>query len=587
MEKEAIISKLHLKFAKKTWKDTFQLVRRCMEKSRDKSKPCKQLVRCLERLQEEFDVSSMNTMRSRLEMIARQQQMGFHFTGATCYLTADLFYLEVLLLPCGGVEEVKVAPHGQSPVPSESLLQLLRCKCFADFSVKLGGLFAHYSIPGDNDIKLKLLASLQHLGKDLQQISQFPRPPAHCDPKMDIINNGSIGYLKEDDPLTIQFYVPPTDTMKTSDSQTTDLEAAVQAAHVTVGSSAVPHQLQMASLVPQPPQLDPQGHPMFAPLSEVPNEMLPACFLLRLQPAIPVMLSFVKKLNQITDVAVPDVDLQWAPLPKLLMGGSLSANSHWEKLDEQESIFTVPLPGGVMHSYILPGAAWNMPAHGGIVVDRVAFTHPAHVSALVDVLRHQCAINTLLRSCFSVRCSGPGLFCDLHFEVRPESDSSFSVTFQQPNVDSLAVLLVNVSSPHEITCTLFGRGTFDPSINEYISTVMKRCMSIPVTMNTLNSKLEEITSAPLSPRRPATTEAENDHSASSSAAATDTNRGSDTFSQGSAVPEDSFGVSASACFVLSAATSELPPEINTSPPVSPHPLTPAEGVSTFDEQDLI
>uniref|UniRef100_A0A3P8SSM2 Mediator of RNA polymerase II transcription subunit 1 n=1 Tax=Amphiprion percula TaxID=161767 RepID=A0A3P8SSM2_AMPPE len=371
MEKEAIISKLHLKFAKKTWKDTFQLVRRCMEKSRDKSKPCKQLVRCLERLQEEFDVSSMNTMRSRLEMIARQQQMGFHFTGATCYLTADLFYLEVLLLPCGGVEEVKVAPHGQSPVPSESLLQLLRCKCFADFSVKLGGLFAHYSIPGDNDIKLKLLASLQHLGKDLQQISQFPRPPAHCDHKMDIINNGSIGYLKE------------------------GKGTKISAAHVTVGSSAVPHQLQMASLVPQPPQLDPQGHPMFAPLSEVPNEMLPACFLLRLQPAIPVMLSFVKKLNQITDVAVPDVDL-------------LLCKLRFNESQTNQFLHIQPLPGGVMHSYILPGAAWDMPAHGGIVVDRVAFSHPAHVSALVDVLRHQCAINTLLRSCFSVRCSGPG-----------------------------------------------------------------------------------------------------------------------------------------------------------------------------------
>lgn len=45
-------------------------------------------------------------------------RMGFHVTDATCYLTADLFYLEVVLLPGGGVEEVKVAPHGGSPVVS-------------------------------------------------------------------------------------------------------------------------------------------------------------------------------------------------------------------------------------------------------------------------------------------------------------------------------------------------------------------------------------------------------------------------------------------------------------------------------------
>lgn len=44
--------------------------------------------------------------------------MGFHITDATCYLTADLFYLEVVLLPGGDVEEVKVAPHGGSPVVS-------------------------------------------------------------------------------------------------------------------------------------------------------------------------------------------------------------------------------------------------------------------------------------------------------------------------------------------------------------------------------------------------------------------------------------------------------------------------------------
>lgn len=42
--------------------------------------------------------------------------MGFHVTGATCYLTADLFYLEVALLPHGGVEDVKMAPHARSPV---------------------------------------------------------------------------------------------------------------------------------------------------------------------------------------------------------------------------------------------------------------------------------------------------------------------------------------------------------------------------------------------------------------------------------------------------------------------------------------
>uniref|UniRef100_A0A3Q4H515 Mediator of RNA polymerase II transcription subunit 1 n=1 Tax=Neolamprologus brichardi TaxID=32507 RepID=A0A3Q4H515_NEOBR len=412
-----IIPELRLKFAEKSWPDTFQLVRRCMEKSRDKSRSREPLERSLEKLQEESNVCTINTTKLRLEIIAKQQGYKthifphlFHFAEATCYLSADLFYVEVLLLPCGEVGEVKVVHHGESPVVSGL------SKNFAAFSLKLQGLFAQYNIPGDNELKLKLLASLQCLGKDLWKIAHLPR----C---------VSSEVLK-----LIDF------------PQMTELNPVVQAAQVTVVVSDVTHKLQMASVVPQPPQLDPQGYPVFVPLNEVPNEMLPACFLLKLQPAMPVMPSFVKKLSQITDV-----DLQWAPLPKLLMRDSLST-----------------LPGGVMHSYIFPGAAWDVPAHRGAVVDSVPFTHPGHVPALLELLRHQCAINTLLRSCFIF------LFCGLHFEVLPESDSSFSVTFQPPDAESLGVLLVNVPKPHQITCSLFGANTRDPSINEYLSSVIMR-----------------------------------------------------------------------------------------------------------------
>lgn len=39
----------------------------------------------------------------------------------------------------------------------------------------------------------------------------------------------------------------------------TDREMVVQAAMVTVDVSDVPHKLQTASVIQQPPQLDPQG----------------------------------------------------------------------------------------------------------------------------------------------------------------------------------------------------------------------------------------------------------------------------------------------------------------------------------------
>ncbi|KAA8580591.1 hypothetical protein FQN60_013549 [Etheostoma spectabile] len=191
-------------------------------------------------------------------------------------------------------------------------------------------------------------------------------------------------------------------------------------------------------------------------------------------------------------------------------------------------------------------------------MDSIPFTHPGRVPALLDLLRHQCAFNTLLRSCITSQCAGTGSACDLHFEVLPESETSFSVTFHRPDADSLGCILL-------------------------------RFMSIPITLRTLYSKLEKITSAPLSPSRPATTEAENDRSAPSSTAVTDTNGAITTLSQSAAVPEDSFSVSGSSCCAISVDKSELSellPEIKTSPAVNPYPYDPVGKGSSSISSDI-
>uniref|UniRef100_A0A1A7WSG2 Mediator of RNA polymerase II transcription subunit 1 n=1 Tax=Iconisemion striatum TaxID=60296 RepID=A0A1A7WSG2_9TELE len=189
------------------------------------------------------------------------------------------------------------------------------------------------------------------------------------------------------------------------------------------------------------------------------------------------------------------------------------------------------------------------------MVDGVPFTQLAHIPPLLELLRHQCAINTLLRSCTSGQSSSPGVMGDLHYEVLPESTASFSVTFHRPHADSLAVLLVSVSNPRKIICKLFGAGISDPSLNENISTVMNSCMSIPVTMTTLYSRLEEICSASFSPSFSATTEVEMDRSSP----AMDISTESPMLVQGTAVPEDSV------C-VCDSAKSELLSGINSSAP---------------------
>uniref|UniRef100_H3C2S4 Uncharacterized protein n=1 Tax=Tetraodon nigroviridis TaxID=99883 RepID=H3C2S4_TETNG len=59
------------------------------------------------------------------------------------------------------------------------------------------------------------------------------------------------------------------------------------------------------------------------------------------------------------------------------------------------------------------------------------------------------------------------------------------VTFQ--HADSLAVLLVNITSSHQISCKLFGAGMEDPAVAENLSAALKRSMSVPLALRTLAS----------------------------------------------------------------------------------------------------
>ncbi|XP_061660655.1 mediator of RNA polymerase II transcription subunit 1-like isoform X3 [Syngnathoides biaculeatus] len=432
----------------------------------------------LERLQEAFNGSCVYTTRCRLEAVAKEQGMGFHFSEATCYLTAELFYLEVALLPCGGVDDVKVAPHGGAPVSSESLLRpLSSSKDFAEFSAELRDLVSH-------QVKFNLFTALQHLAKDMRAMLQLARAGNDGSPRTDTPNDGLLGCLiagEADRPLTVQFYALPSADANFGETQ---------AAQVAVVSSDVMHKLQMAPVVQPPLRLDPEGFPVSSSTSEVPHEMFPACFALRLRPAVPVLTTFVDKIKQITDVAVPDVELQWAQFPTLLPRGSKGFQSPEE---HQDRIFTVPLPGDTPHVYVFPGAAWNAARHAGTLTDCVRFTGPAHVPRLLEVLRHQCAINALLRSCTS---PAPVSDCERRFEVRPEGDDGFSVTFQWPNTDSLALLLVNIPDSHQITCRLYVAGIGESSLGEFVSAVMKRSMSVPVTLQMLYGKIESAAAAP-------------------------------------------------------------------------------------------
>uniref|UniRef100_A0A8B9LGG8 Mediator of RNA polymerase II transcription subunit 1 n=1 Tax=Astyanax mexicanus TaxID=7994 RepID=A0A8B9LGG8_ASTMX len=488
MDFKTYMSDLYSKYAEKPWSETFQLVRRCMDKTRTDPKPCEPVMRCQQKLNE-----ALNDVFSLTGCITVPTRLGSHRspTETACYLTADLFYLEVLLLPGGGVQDVKVAQHGEAPESNSALCQLLRMKKFKEFSVKLDDLASLYNIPGDSDTKIKVYASLQHLQKDLLKISNLPRRLIESDVHVDMVLNGRIGNFvpcREGNPMSIQYYIRPSDVLM--EMFCPGEGSRGQVAMVVVGASSTTHMLQMESHILTPPQFDSLGFPVFRPMSEVKTESLPAFFLLKLQPPVPTLNSFIQQMNQITDVT-PEADLQVEPLFQLIKQLSLTEKTCESMCDEEDSHFHT-LPDAELHSYVFGGAEWKCDLWKGALIHAVPFTHPAHVPALLELLRHQSVINALLASCITRHEQQPGLTYELNCEVLPESAFSFSVTFSLLDSDSLAVLLVSVLDCRQVKCRLLMADLVDPSLDDYISRVLTRCMSIPITMRAIRRRIASL-----------------------------------------------------------------------------------------------
>ncbi|XP_048827886.1 mediator of RNA polymerase II transcription subunit 1 isoform X2 [Brienomyrus brachyistius] len=490
---KGIISELRSKHSARPWSETQQLVRRCLltaarapetDKSKADFSSSPLLISCLSKLHEAMNECSASTIISRLETIAMQRGLGSHLspTESTCYLTSDMFYVEVLLSG-NGVQDVKLAQHGEAPESSETLLKLLRLNKYEEFSTKLDCLNSFYSIPGDNEIKIKIYNALQCLEKDLLKISNLPRSLEVCDVHVDTVLNGRIGYIvprREGNPVTIEYYLSPYDILM--ETKNAEQITSGHLALVTPGTIGGTQRLPTSSLIPQPPQIASQGLPVFSPLEESNSDELPSCFLLRLRPPLAMLSSIVLKVQKITGLILSD--LKWMPYPQLLLENILEENGcsgSWENGDAH----FVLLPKNQTYSFALSEAVENPTSLEGSFVRDVPFSHPAHVPALLELLRHQSALNTLLFSCITCYRPCKASEADFHCEVILENDSSLSLHFSQAHSDSLTVLVVNVEDSRQISCRLFPRGLTDALTDDYLSRVLKRCMSIPVTMRAL------------------------------------------------------------------------------------------------------
>uniref|UniRef100_A0A1D5R259 Mediator of RNA polymerase II transcription subunit 1 n=2 Tax=Macaca TaxID=9539 RepID=A0A1D5R259_MACMU len=476
----SLLERLHAKFNQnRPWSETIKLVRQVMEKRVVMSSGGHQhLVSCLETLQKALKVTSLPAMTDRLESIARQNGLGSHLSasGTECYITSDMFYVEVQLDPAGQLCDVKVAHHGENPVSCPELVQQLREKNFDEFSKHLKGLVNLYNLPGD-------------------------KKATNAGP-LDKILHGSVGYLTPRSGghlMNLKYYVSPSDLLDDKTASPIILHennvsrSLGMNASVTIEGTSAMYKLPIAPLIMGSHPVDNKWTPSFSSITSANSVDLPACFFLKFPQPIPVSRAFVQKLQSCTGIPLFETQPTYAPLYELITQFELSKDPDPIPLNHNMRFYAA-LPGQ-QHCYFLNKDAPLPDGRSlqGALVSKITFQHPGRVPLILNLIRHQVAYNTLIGSCVKrtiLKEDSPGL---LQFEVCPLSESRFSVSFQHPVNDSLVCVVMDVQDSTHVSCKLY-KGLSDALIctDDFIAKVVQRCMSIPVTMRAIRRKAETI-----------------------------------------------------------------------------------------------
>ncbi|XP_072009425.1 mediator of RNA polymerase II transcription subunit 1-like isoform X2 [Engystomops pustulosus] len=213
---KTLLEKLHLKYSQKSWTETYKLVRYCLDKPAAgtiRGFTEHPILRCTNTLQEAVKAKSLSTLLTRIESISKLKGLESHLgpNGRICYITSEMFYIEVQVKKNGHVAFVKLAHHGESPTVCNELLLLLRSKDFEGFGKSLEGLIHLYNIPGNSDIKAKVYIALRSLEEDISALFNLSRPKTDKDRIITILH-GKVGLLSPRSggtPMNIEYYISP------------------------------------------------------------------------------------------------------------------------------------------------------------------------------------------------------------------------------------------------------------------------------------------------------------------------------------------------------------------------------------------
>ncbi|XP_026509812.2 mediator of RNA polymerase II transcription subunit 1-like [Terrapene carolina triunguis] len=329
-------------------------------------------------------------------------------------------------------------------------------------------------------MKAKVYLALQSLEKDLYSMSLLYRTQDAN--RVTEVLHGKAGHLVQrtgGTPMNIEYYLSPYQVLE--EELNPGSQVCGTKVFVTVGSSNTTHKLPISPLIVDSQAGD--GNPAFLPLTDELSMDLSACFFLMFHQPFPMSSSSIQEIQKLTGISIDGLKL--ASLHALIVQFTFN-DEYKEDLAMNNSCFFVSLPDCPKHSYFI-NKGTEKSGITGALVSKIPFTHPKCVPAIIEILRHQVAYNTLIGSCLSENTINEDCSELLYFEVSPQKGTSFSISFQHPMGESLACVVADVLSARQIRCSLHTNPQ-DVTLNccnDFITRVMERCMSVPLVMRAI------------------------------------------------------------------------------------------------------
>ncbi|XP_074002717.1 mediator of RNA polymerase II transcription subunit 1-like [Numenius arquata] len=439
------MEQLHLKYQQKPWSETLKLVHFCMDKPLQRpvgNAPGGPLLSCMEKIQRALNAKSLFSVMNRLESLSKQKGLNAHVSpnGTACYITSNMFYIEVQLDKDGEVMDVKLAHLGEEPVVCDDLVQHLRMKNYEAFGKILEDLSNMYQIPGNSEMKAKGYFALQALEKDLYSMSLLGRTQDVN--RVTEVLHGKVGHLVPrtgGTPMNIEFYISPYQVLEAELNPGSQLCGTKTV--VTVEGTDTVHKLPLSPLFVES-QAGEDSHPAFLPLTDELGMDLPAFFVLKFHQPIPMSSSSIEEIQRLTGIQITGLKL--APLYELIVQSTLKEKCS-EDFSTHKSCFFVSLPDCPKHCYFINKGSEKSDLAGALV-SKIPFSHPNCVPGVIEILRHQVAYNNLISSCVSEKHINEDDDSELlYFEVVPHKNTSFSVFFLHPVKENLACEKSNVT----------------------------------------------------------------------------------------------------------------------------------------------